>query len=106
MEKLSSMAEGSGSGRRRVDYFYDSTLGLFNYGEGHPMRPHRVRLTHHLVVNYGLYKHMNIFRPRPASRADLTAFHSDDYIRFLSDVTPDSLADLNPGGSSRRGLEP
>ena len=54
----------------------------------------------------GLYKHMNIFRPRPASRADLTAFHSDDYIRFLSDVTPDSLADLNPGGSSRRGLEP
>ena len=42
MENLSSMAEGSGSGRRRVDYFYDSTLGLFNYGEGHPMRPHRV----------------------------------------------------------------
>ena len=56
MENLSSMAEGSGSGRRRVDYFYDSTLGLFNYGEGHPMRPHRVRLTHELVVNYNLYK--------------------------------------------------
>ena len=81
----------------RVDYFYDEAIGNFHYGEGHPMRPHRVRLTHHLVVNYGLYKHMNIFRPRPASRADLTAFHSDDYIRFLSDVTPDSLADLNPG---------
>ena len=71
----------------RVDYFYDEAIGNFHYGEGHPMRPHRVRLTHHLVVNYGLYKDMNIFRPRPASRADLAAFHSDDYIRFLSDVT-------------------
>jgi histone deacetylase 1/2 len=80
-----------------VDYFYDEAIGNFHYGEGHPMRPHRVRLTHHLVVNYGLYKHLNVFRPRPASRADLTAFHSDDYIRFLSDVTPDSMQDLNPG---------
>ena len=78
MENLSSMAEGSGSGRRRVDYFYDSTLGLFNYGEGHPMRPHRVRLTHELVVNYNLYKHMNVFRPKMASRADLNAFRSDE----------------------------
>ena len=50
MENLSSMAEGSGSGRRRVDYFYDSTLGLFNYGEGHPMRPHRVPPALLLVV--------------------------------------------------------
>ena len=83
--------------RLRVDYFYDEAIGNFHYGEGHPMRPHRVRLTHHLVVNYGLYKHLNVFRPRPASRADLTAFHSDDYIRFLSDVTPDSMQDLNPG---------
>ena len=47
MENLSSMAEGSGSGRRRVDYFYDSTLGLFNYGEGHPAC-RTAELTHQL----------------------------------------------------------
>ena len=53
------------------------------------MRPHRVRLAHQLVVEYGLYKHLNVFRPKPASRADLTAFHSDDYVRFLSEVLPE-----------------
>jgi len=79
--------------KRRVDYFYDETIGNFHLGEGHPMRPHRVRLTHSLVVEYGLYKHLNVFRPKPASRADLTAFHADEYIRFLSSITPDSAAE-------------
>ena len=74
----------------RVDYFYDAAIGNYHLGEGHPMRPHRVRLTHHLLVEYGLYKHLNVFRPKPASRADLTAFHSDDYMRFLYDITPDA----------------
>ena len=74
----------------RVDYFYDASIGNYHLGEGHPMRPHRVRLTHHLVVEYGLYKHLNVFRPKPASRADLTAFHSDDYMQFLNQITPDA----------------
>ena len=89
--------------RPRVDYFYDEAVGNFHYGEGHPMRPHRVRLTHHLVVNYGLYKHLNVFRPKPASRADFTAFHSDDYIRFLSDVTC-ATASRPPHRAPRAGV--
>ena len=67
----SEHTEGSGNDRKRVDYFYDALIGNFNYGEGHPMRPHRVRLTHDLVVRYGLFQHLNIFRPKPASKADL-----------------------------------
>ena len=55
------------------------------------MRPHRVRLTHHLVVNYGLYKHLNVFRPKPATYGDLTAFHTDEYIQFLKDVSPENM---------------
>ena len=57
------------------------------------MRPHRVRLTHHLVVNYGLYKHLNVFRPKKATRKDFTAFHSDDYVQFLQEVTPENAED-------------
>lgn len=78
--------------RPRIDYFYDEAIGNFVYGEGHPMRPHRVRLTHHLVVHYGLYKHMNVFRPKHATKADLCTFHSDDYVGFLSEVTPDAMS--------------
>ncbi len=90
MAKTASCANTS---RPRLDYFYDAQLGNFHYGEGHPMRPHRVRLTHQLVVNYGLYKHMNVFRPRRATKRDMTAFHSDDYIAFLRDICEDNMAD-------------
>ena len=79
--------------RRKIDYFYDAVIGNFHYGEGHPMRPHRVRLTHQLVVNYGLYKHVNVFRPKQASRADIAAFHSDEYARFLQDITQDNMGE-------------
>ena len=51
------MSAGHLPPRRDADYFYDADIGNYVYGEGHPMRPHRVRLTHELVVNYGLYQH-------------------------------------------------
>lgn len=87
------VSQAASSGRPRIDYFYDAQIGNFHFGEGHPMRPHRVRLTHHLMVNYGLYKHVNIFRPKMATRQDMAAFHSDDYISFLQDITQDNMAE-------------
>ena len=89
--QLPGMAQAPGTQRPRVDYFYDEAIGNYHYGAAHPMRPHRVRLAHHLIVNYGLYKHLNVFRPKPASRADFTIFHSDEYIRFLQEVTPENM---------------
>ena len=32
----------------------------FVAGQGHPMKPHRLALTHSLVLNYGLYKTMEV----------------------------------------------
>lgn len=55
------------------------------------MKPHRVRMAHNLIVTYGLYKSMEVFRPSPATQADLTRFHSDDYVNFLRLVTPDNM---------------
>ena len=84
---------GDASARPRVDYFYDALIGNYVYGASHPMRPHRVRLAHHLIVNYGLHNHLNVFRPKPATRSDMTAFHSDEYVDFLRSVTPDNSVD-------------
>ncbi|GAX20991.1 hypothetical protein FisN_1Lh341 [Fistulifera solaris] len=78
---------------RRVSYFYDAEVGNYHYGQGHPMKPHRVRMTHNLVVNYGLYRKMEVFRPRLVSPTALTRFHSDDYINFLRVITPDNMQD-------------
>ena len=69
--------------KRRVAYFYDVEIGNYHYGQGHPMKPHRVRMTHNLVVNYGLYKKMEVFRPQFVPASTLTRFHSDDYINFI-----------------------
>uniref|UniRef100_A0A2K5HHQ0 Histone deacetylase domain-containing protein n=1 Tax=Colobus angolensis palliatus TaxID=336983 RepID=A0A2K5HHQ0_COLAP len=43
---------------KTVAYFYDLDMGNFHYRAGHPMRPHRLALTHSLVLHYGLYKKM------------------------------------------------
>lgn len=55
------------------------------------MKPHRVRMTHNLVVNYRLYRQMDVFRPKPISSQHMTRFHSDDYINFLRVITQDNM---------------
>ena len=47
--------------KRRVAYFYDSDVGNYAYVSGHPMKPHRMRMAHSLILNYGLYKKMEIY---------------------------------------------
>lgn len=77
--------------KRRVSYFYDSEIGNYHYGHGHPMKPHRVRMAHNLVLNYGLYKNMEVFRPKLSTGEDMMQFHSDDYVNFLRSITPDNM---------------
>ncbi|KAI9314392.1 hypothetical protein BX666DRAFT_1966195 [Dichotomocladium elegans] len=77
--------------KKRVCYFYDANVGNYHYGPGHPMKPHRIRMCHGLVMNYGLYKKMEIYRAKPANRWEMTQFHTDDYIDFLSRVTPENM---------------
>lgn len=81
------------SGKQRISYYYDHEVGNFYYGQGHPMKPHRIRMTHNLLLNYGLYKKMAIYRPHLATEQEMTAFHSDDYINFLKVITPDNMGE-------------
>ncbi|KAL3320638.1 Histone deacetylase 3 [Cichlidogyrus casuarinus] len=75
----------------RVVYFYDPESGNYHYGPNHPMKPHRLTLTHELVLNYNLFEHMKIYKPLRATIKDMTTFHSQEYIEFLRDVTPNNL---------------
>jgi len=76
--------------KKKVSYFYDEEIGNFYYGSGHPMKPHRIRMAHDLILNYGLYKKMEIYRPHLISEEEMTMFHADDYIHFLQHVSPDN----------------
>lgn len=55
------------------------------------MKPHRIRMTHNLLLNYGLYRKMEIYRPHKATQDEMTKFHSDEYIRFLRSIRPDNM---------------
>jgi histone deacetylase 1/2 len=52
---------GTGSQPKKVAYFYDSDVGNYAYVSGHPMKPHRIRMAHSLIMNYNLYSKMEIY---------------------------------------------
>ncbi|CAD6587877.1 MAG: histone deacetylase [Alectoria sarmentosa] len=81
----------TGADKKTVAYFYDSDVGNYAYVAGHPMKPHRIRMAHSLIMNYGLYKKMEIYRAKPATNLEMTQFHTDEYVEFLKKVTPDNM---------------
>ncbi|KAJ2722684.1 histone deacetylase [Coemansia sp. Benny D115] len=80
--------------RPRVSYYMREQAGNFHYGKLHPMKPHRLTLTNHLVLNYGLHKYMDVYEPRRATEEEIREFHAEDYIDFLKRVTPDNQDDM------------
>jgi len=81
--------------KKRVAYFYDPEVGNYHYGPGHPMKPHRLSVTHSLVLNYDLHHAMSVYRPSPASSQDITKWHDEDYIKFLQKVSPLNAPNFN-----------
>ena len=56
------------------------------------MKPHRMTLTNHLVMGYGLDKRIHHFyNPRPATAEELQEYHDGDYIEFLSKCVSPSI---------------
>ncbi|KAK4430333.1 Histone deacetylase 19 [Sesamum alatum] len=88
-----SLPSGADGVKRKVCYFYDPEVGNYYYGQGHPMKPHRMRMTHALLAHYGLLQNMNILKPNPAREKDLCRFHADDYVSFLKRITPHTQQD-------------
>jgi histone deacetylase 1/2 len=80
---------------KRIVYFYDEEVGNFYYGPSHPMKPHRIRMAHSLILSYGLYEKMRILPPIRATAHDMTRFHTEEYIQFLQLATPDNVQNQN-----------
>lgn len=81
----------STSKKHKVAYFYDPEVGVHHYGPGHPMKPHRLAVTHSLVLHYGLQDKMEVVTPSPAVHTEITRFHNKEYIDFLRSVTPHNI---------------
>ncbi|KAI8916900.1 hypothetical protein BC831DRAFT_485668 [Entophlyctis helioformis] len=77
--------------KERIAYLHCNEVGNFHYGDGHPMKPARLALTHNLVIGYNLHKKMQVYSPRRATDEDMAEFHSEDYIEFIKRVTPENI---------------
>lgn len=75
--------------KERICYYYDNAVGKNYYGPNHPMKPHRLCMTHNLILSYDLHKYLQVYRPRATTIEEFTQFHSEDYVSFLSKITPD-----------------
>jgi histone deacetylase 1/2 len=95
---------------------FSDDVGAFTYGHGHPMKPHRIRITHDLVTAYDMLGKMHVLvcfhlvqlkysaesdtqRPKRASPEAMTCFHTDEYIHFLNRVTPETAEELTYHGT-------
>jgi histone deacetylase 1/2 len=97
MSSLATSGTSSAStSKRRVSYFYQGDVGLYYYGPGHPMKPHRLRMTHQLLLAYGLYRKMEVYKPKLGSDKQMQRFHSEDYVDFLKRITPDNMKNFSP----------
>lgn len=63
------------------------------------MKPQRMRITHELVSAYGMLDKMHILRAKRASAETMSRFHTDEYVHFLSRVTPETWEELTYHGS-------
>lgn len=57
------------------------------------MKPHRMRMTHNLLLAYGLLEKMDVLPTPRASQLEMTRFHSDEYIQFLHSISPECVGD-------------
>ena len=76
------------SSNKDVVYFLDMDVTKFHYGQNHPMKPHRIALTHALVLHYDLHKKMQVDIKIKYIKKNIayTIFY-----RFINHIEPQSL---------------
>jgi histone deacetylase 1/2 len=50
------------------------------------MKPVRIKMTHELISKFELLQKMHSYIPHEATREEMQAYHSKDYINFLESV--------------------
>lgn len=81
------------STKRSVSYIYDADISDYHFGPGHPMKPHRLAVTHSLVFSYPqLHEKMKVYRANKAKANDMVKYHCEEYVNFLETVTPYNMS--------------
>ena len=88
--------------KARTAFVYSDRLASFDYGESHPMKPERLRLTRELIEALGLSKlpSSKFVEARSATTEELLLFHTPDYLKILKEAD----SGLIPADGAQHGL--
>ena len=75
-----------------VSWHANPEVEKHHFGPWHPMNPWRLTMTKEIVLAYGMHTAMDTYLSRSATREELVEFHKEDYIDFLSRVTPENMS--------------
>ncbi len=83
-------------------FLYSEKFGEYSYGEGHPMRPLRLKLTYELIKELGLLDipGAEVVEARKAKEDELLLYHTPEYLRVLKEADTGEM----PGGGAAHGL--
>ncbi len=86
----------------KAAFVHAEDVARFSYGASHPLKPIRLKLTFELVKACGLLLpgDPRLVVPEPATREDLLAFHTPDYVAMLEA----SNSGAEPAGAAAYGL--
>ncbi|KAL8945936.1 MAG: hypothetical protein Q9222_007597 [Ikaeria aurantiellina] len=77
-----------------VSYHANPEVERMHFGPKHPMKPWRLTLTNKLILAYGMHDAMDLYIPRAATYQEMTEYHKEDYIQFLSRIKPTDKLEL------------
>ncbi|MFX0017305.1 MAG: acetoin utilization protein AcuC [Promethearchaeota archaeon] len=73
----------------KIGLIYTPRYMEYNFGQDHPLRPLRLKLTYSLMEKLGLLNHklLEIFEPSEASREEIERVHSSDYVDVVKKLS-------------------
>ncbi len=70
-----------------VAYYFDDEMGTFFYGQYHPMKPLRMKITHEMLRAYDVLPKLKRIIPDEheefVKKIDFTKFHTDEYLSLI-----------------------
>ena len=73
----------------KLSVVYSDDFQHYDFGPSHPLKPTRLKLTFELMRSLGLLNASNVDvkEPRMASMDELRMFHSEEYLRFVQQMS-------------------
>jgi len=79
----------------KTAFVYTHRYFDYNYGELHPLKIERLRMTYELCKAYGLFDlpDMALIETIPASEEEILRFHQSSYIKVLKEASQGFLTE-------------